>query len=180
MGIKFILTESQLKRLVKNLDEVAAGYDDFNVMGRHGGKSITILVDTAQDLSSVFKGILNMLMSENIEYIDLKENLIEAIDLIDEINLLTKTVFKDFTDKKTIMKGEIMHRKLESYQEKIRTVIGMGEELLDRESLMEKLYDLTDNVLNYVREYTVTLLKANKTFMGRLEKGRPTRNPDMN
>ncbi len=180
MGIKFILTESQLKRLVKNLDEVAAGYDDFNVMGQHGGKSITILVDTAQDLSSVFKGILNMLMSENIEYIDLKENLIEAIDLIDEINLLTRTVFKDFTDKKTIMKGEIMHRKLESYQEKIRTVIGMGEELLDRESLMEKLYDLTDNVLNYVREYTVTLLNANKTFMGRLEKGKPTRKPDMN
>jgi hypothetical protein len=78
------------------------------------------------------------------------------------------------------MKGKIMHRKLESYQEKIRTLVGMGEEILDRESLMERLYDLTDDVLNYVRDYTVTLLNANKTLMGRLEKGKSNRKSDMN
>jgi hypothetical protein len=180
MGRKILLSESQINRLVENLEEEAAGYDDFNVMGQHGGKSITMLVDTSQDLSSIFKGILSMLMSENIEYIDLKENLIEAIDLIEEVNMLTKIVFRDFTDKKTIMKGKIMHRKLESYQEKIRTLVGMGEEILDRESLMERLYDLTDDVLNYVRDYTVTLLNANKTLMGRLEKGKSNRKSDMN
>ena len=38
MGRKFILTESQVKRLVENLDEEAAGYDDFDTMLNHGGK----------------------------------------------------------------------------------------------------------------------------------------------
>ena len=70
MGRNFILTESQVKRLVENLDEEAAGYDDFDTMLNHGGKSMGILVDTMTDLSKVFRGITSMLRSENIEYID--------------------------------------------------------------------------------------------------------------
>lgn len=180
MGRKFILTESQVKRLVENLDEEAAGYDDFETMLSHGGKSMGILIDTMLDLSKVFKGITSMLNSENIEYVDLKENLQEAIDLITEIVDVMKVVFKDFTEKETIKKGEILHRKLESYQEKIRTMIGMGEELLDRQRLLDRLVDLTENVLEYLTDYAVSLKNSDLRFRTRLDKHKPTRKPDMN
>jgi hypothetical protein len=180
MGIKFILTETQVKKLVESLNEEAAGYDDFNVMNQHGTKSMTILSDTLQDLTYVFSGIKTMLSSKNIDISDLKKNLYEAIELIDEINMTTKIVFKDFTDRKTIMKGEIMHRKLESYQEKIRLMAGMDEELLDKESLMKRLYTITTNILNYVKDYATSLYDANTTFTNRVEKGKPNRKSDMN
>jgi len=180
MGRKFILTESQVKRLVENLDEEAAGYDDFDTMLQHGGKSMTILIDTMTDLSNVFRGITSMLRSENIEYVDLRENLKIAIDLITEIIDVMKIVFRDFTEKETIRHGEILHRKLESYQEKIRTMVSMGEELLDKKGLLDRLADLTINVLKYLTNYAASLKVSDIKFQIRLDKYKPTRKPDMN
>jgi hypothetical protein len=180
MARKFILTESQVKRLVNNLEEQASGYDDFHVMFMHGGKSMGILINTMNDLSKVFRGITRMLTSENIEYVDLKENLELAIDLITEIIGVMKIVFKDFTDKKVIMKGDIMHRKLESYQEKIRTMVKLGEEIFNKQSIMDRLADLTQNVLSYLQEYAESLLNADQTFRERLDKRNPDRRSDMN
>jgi len=180
MGRRFILTESQVKRLVENLDEEAAGYDDFDTMLNHGGKSMGILVDAMTDLSKVFRGITSMLRSENIEYIDLRENLKEAIDLITEIIDVMKIVFRDFTEKETIKKGEILHRKLESYQEKIRTMVNMGEELLDKERLMDRLADLTQNVLKYLTDYAASLKVSDIKFQIRLDKHKPNKKSDMN
>ena len=116
---KILVTEEQFQKLMKRITEEAAGYDDFNVMHQHGGASMGILIDNIKDLTGVFGGIVKMTKSNNIEYIDLKENLQLAIDLIYEIIDVMKITFKDFTERKTIMKGEILHRKLESYQEKI-------------------------------------------------------------
>ena len=180
MGRKFILTESQVKRLVENLDEEAAGYDDFDTMLQHGGKSMGILIDTINDLSKVFKGITSMLKSKNIEYVDLRENLKNAIDLISEIIDVMKIVFRDFTEKETIRHGEILHRKLESYQEKIRTMVSMGEELLDKKGLLDRLADLTLNVLKYLTNYAASLKVSDIKFQIRLDKYKPTRKPDMN
>jgi hypothetical protein len=180
MGRKFILTESQVKRLVENLDEEAAGYDDFDTMLNHGGKSMGILVDTMTDLSKVFRGITSMLRSENIEYIDLRENLKEAIDLITEIIDVMKIVFRDFTEKETIKYGEILHRKLESYQEKIRTMVNIGEELLDKERLMDRLADLTQNVLKHLTDYAASLKVSDIKFQIRLNKHKPNKKSDMN
>jgi hypothetical protein len=120
-----------------------------------------------------------MLNSENIEYVDIKENLEAAIDLITEINRVMKIVFKDFTDKKVIMKGEIMHRKLESYQEKIRTMVKLGEETFSKKNLMDRLASLTENVLFYLQEYAESLLEADKTFRRRLNRNTNGRT-DMN
>lgn len=180
MGRRFILTESQVKRLVENLDEEAAGYDDFDTMLNHGGKSMSILIDTLSDLSNVFEGIVNITNSNNIEYIDLKENLDTAIELISEIIQVMKIVFKDFTERKTIRKGEILHRKLESYQEKIRTMINMGEELLSKENLIDRLSELTENVGKYIIDYTGELEKSHNRFSKRLNISKPRPKTDMN
>lgn len=180
MKKRIIITENQLSKLIDRIDEEAAGYDDYDQMMQHGGVSMGLLIDTLKDLSLVFNGIANMLGSENIEYIDLSENLKEAVDLIDEINKVTKIVFQDFTDKEVIRTGEILHRKLESYQEKIRMLIGMGEELLSKESLVEKLAMMTENVMRYVEDYAYKLQDADITFRKRLEKGKPFRGSNWN
>jgi len=180
MGRKIVVTESQLKKLIEKINEEAAGYDDFYIMNQHGGKSMALLVDTLNDLVQVFKGISAMLNSDNIEYVDLRENLMAAVDLITEINDVMRIVFKDFTDKDVIKSGEIMHRKLESYQEKIRMMVNMGEELLSKENLLNKLESMTENVGNSMAEYAIKLRGADKTFKRRLTKGRDQRNPDFN
>ena len=180
MGRRFILTESQVKRLVENLDEEAAGYDDFDTMLNHGGKSMGILIDTLSDLGNVFKGISNIIYSDNIEYVDLKENLGEAIELISEITEVMKITFKDFTERATIKKGEILHRKLESYQEKIRMMINMGEELLSKENLIDRLSELTENVGKYIIDYTGELENSHNRFSKRLNIGKPRPKTDWN
>jgi hypothetical protein len=180
MKRKIIITEDQLSRLIDKLNEEAVGYDDFYQMFKHGGKSMEILMDTLSDLLKVFEGIASMINSENIKYIDLRENLKAAIDLITEINDVMKIVFKDFTDRDVIKSGEIMHRKLESYQEKIRMLINMGEGLLSKENLIDKLYSMTENLGKFISDYTDKLGNADKTFRKRLERGRDKRNPDYN
>lgn len=180
MGKKVLVTEDQLKRVMVLMTEEAAGYDDFYVMHQHGGKSMSILLDTLNDLLQVFKGISAMLNSDNIEYINLRENLMVAVDLITEINDVMRIVFKDFTDREVIKFGEIMHRKLESYQEKIRMMVNMGEELLSKENLLNKLESMTENVTNTMTVYAMKLSKAAKTFERRLGKGRDQKNPDFN
>jgi hypothetical protein len=177
---KILVTEEQFQVLMKRITEEAAGYDDFDVMAQHGGTSMGILVDTLTDLSQVFKGIVQMTSSENIEYIDFKENLEVAIDLISEIINMMKTVFRDFTERKTIRKGEILHRKLESFQEKLRTMVNMGEELLSKENLIDKLIDLTENLSRYIFDYAMELKTADKTLRGRLNKFRPRPKTNMN
>jgi len=180
MAKKILVTENQLKRVMVLMTEEAAGYDDFYIMNQHSRKSLSILLDTLNDLVQVFDGISIMLNSNNIKYIDLRENLMIAIDLITEINDVMKIVFKDFTDREVIKYGEIMHRKLESYQEKIRMMVNMGEELLSKENLLDKLESMTENVGNSMTAYAMKLSVAAKTFERRLEKGRDQRNPDFN
>jgi hypothetical protein len=177
---KILVTEEQFQMLMKRITEEAAGYDDFDVMLQHGGTSMGMLVDTLTDLSQVFKGIVQMTKSENIEYIDFKENLEVAIDLISEITKWMKTVFRDFTERKTIRKGEILHRKLESFQEKLRTMVNMGEELLSKENLIDKLIDLTENLGGYIVDYAMELKNADKTLKGRLDKFRPRPKTNLN
>jgi hypothetical protein len=177
---KVLVTEEQFQMLMKRITEEAAGYDDFDVMFQHGGTSMGMLVDTLTDLSQVFKGIVQMTKSENIEYIDFKENLEVAIDLISEITNMMKTVFRDFTERKTIRKGEILHRKLESFQEKLRIMINMGEELLSKENLIDRLIDLTENLGGYIVDYAMELKNADKTLRGRLDKFRPRPKTDLN
>lgn len=101
---KILVTEEQFQRLMKRITEEAAGYDDFEVMAQHGGKSMGVLIDTLSDLSNVLEGIVNMTKSTNIEYVDLRENLNIAIELISEITQVMNIVFKDFTERKTIRK----------------------------------------------------------------------------
>jgi len=177
---KILVTEEQFQMLMKRITEEAAGYDDFDVMAQHGGTSMGILIDTLTDLTQVFKGIVKIASSENIEYIDFKENLEVAIDLISEIINIMKTVFKDFTERKTIRKGEILHRKLESFQEKLRTMVNMGEELLSKENLIDKLIDLTENIGGYIVDYAMDLKNTDKTLRGRLDKFRPKPKTDLN
>lgn len=178
--VKVLVTEEQFQRLMKKITEEASGYDDFDVMLQHGGASMEMLHDTLTDLIKVFRGIIKITSSENIEYIDFKENLEVAIDLISEIEDIMKTVFKDFTERKTITKGEILRRKLESFQEKLRIMISMGEELLSKENLIDKLIDLTGNLSRYIIDYAMELKNTDKTLRDRLDKFKPRPKSNLN
>ena len=69
---KILVTEEQFQMLMKRITEEAAGYDDYSVMAQHGGASMSVLVDSLTDLSQVLRGVVHMLKSENIEYVDLE------------------------------------------------------------------------------------------------------------
>ena len=177
---KILVTEEQFQRLMKRITEEAAGYDDFGVMAQHGGASMRVLIDSITDLSQVLRGIVHMLKSENIEYVDLKENLYLTIDLISEINGAMDIVFKDFTEREVIKTGKILHRKLESYQEKIRMMLDMGEELISKENIIDKLTDLTMNVHRAMTDYAAELKVADIRFQVRTNKGKPRPKTDWN
>jgi hypothetical protein len=83
-----------------------------------------------------------------------------------------KTVFKDFTDREVIKKGKLLGRALESYQEKLITFIDMGEELVTKDMLLDKLTVLTGVVVKRTEDYAVELSKYEKKFKDRLEFGK--------
>jgi hypothetical protein len=177
---KILVTEEQFQMLMKRITEEAAGYDDFNVMGLHATQSMKVLVDSLTDLSQVLRGVVHMLKSEHIEYIDLRENLYLVIELISEINMAMDIVFKDFTERKVIKTGKILHRKLESYQEKIRMMLDMGEELISKENIIDKLTDLTMSVHRAMTDYAAELKVADIKFKNTVERGRPRPKTDLN
>jgi hypothetical protein len=177
---KILVTEEQFQKLMKRITEEAAGYDDFNVMGLHATQSMKVLVDSLTDLSQVLRGVVHMLKSEHIEYIDLRENLYLVIELISEINMAMDIVFKDFTERKVIKTGKILHRKLESYQEKIRMMLDMGEELISKENIIDKLTDLTMSVHRAMTDYAAELKVADIKFKNTVERGRPRPKTDWN
>ena len=177
---KILVTEEQFQMLMKRITEEAAGYDDYGVMAQHGGASMRVLVDSLTDLSQVLRGVVHMLKSENIEYVDLEENLYLVIELISEINTAMDIVFKDFTEREVIKTGKILHRKLESYQEKIRMMLNMGEELISKENIIDKLTDLTMSVHRAMTDYAAELKVADIRFQVRSKKGRPKPKTDLN
>jgi hypothetical protein len=83
-----------------------------------------------------------------------------------------KTVFKDFTDSEVVKKGKLLGRALESYQEKLITFIDMGEELVTKDMLLDKLTVLTGVVVKRTEDYAVELSKYEKKFKDRLEFGK--------
>jgi hypothetical protein len=180
MGKKILITEAQLKKLVKYISEEAAGYDDFSQMFFHGAVNTEKLLDNLEDLENVFNGLVSATGSEHITYIDLKETLEEVIDLISEFNEISKNLIQDYPDKQVVKTGEILHRKLESYQDKIMMIFSYPEDTFSLDKLKYKIDDLTDPVLEYVEEFTNVLKKSKKTIINRLNKNEPFRrsNPD--
>ena len=59
-------------------------------------------------------------------------------------------------------------------------MVSMGEELLNKQSLMDRLADLTINVLKYLTNYAASLKVSDIKFQIRLDKHKPNRKPDMN
>lgn len=181
MGKKIHITESQFKRLMKTITEAVSGYDDFHIMFQHEGKSLSLLLDTLKDLTQVFKGIEGMLISDTIEYTDLKENFKTAIDLIGEIKQIMKVVFKDSAERKLIRKGELLLRGLESYQEKLRTTFAFERgDVFSDDDLKTRLVDLTVSVAQKLENYAYELQNTAFKFRDTIEKHRDKRNPNMN
>jgi hypothetical protein len=177
---KILVTEEQFQMLMKRITEEAAGYDDYGIMDQHATQSMKILTESITDLSQVLRGVVHMLKSENIEYVDLKENLYLVIELISEINTAMDIVFKDFTEREVIKTGKILHRKLESYQEKIRMMLDMGEELISKENIIDKLTDLTMSVHRAMTDYVAELKVADIGFQIKSKKGRPKPKTNLN
>jgi len=69
---------------------------------------------------------------------------------------------------------------LESYQEKIRMMLDMGEELFSKESIIDKLTDLTMNVHRAMTDYGAELKVADIRFQVRTNKGKPRPKTDWN
>ena len=166
------LTESELKTVITKIIEQAAGYDDFQVMYHHGGIGLKALMTTLKDLLSLLRSIIMIIESDSLEYNAIVELLYKATDLISNINVVMKTVFKDFTDREVIKKGKLLGRALESYQEKLITFIDMGEELVTKDMLLDKLTVLTGVVVKRTEDYAVELSKYEKKFKDRLEFGK--------
>jgi hypothetical protein len=166
------LTESELKTVITKIIEQAAGYDDFQVMYHHGGIGLKALMTTLKDLLSVLKSIIMIIESDSLEYNTIVELLSKATDIISDINSVMKTVFKDFTDREVIKKGKLLGRALESYKEKLFTFMDMGEELVTKDILLDKLIVLTDTVVKRTEDYAIELSKYEKIFKDRLEFGK--------
>jgi hypothetical protein len=166
------LTESELKNVITRIIEQAAGYDDFQVMYHHGGIGLNALMTTLKDLLSLLRSIIMIIESDSLEYNTIVELLSKATDIISDINSVMKTVFKDFTDREVIKKGKLLGRALESYKEKLFTFMDMGEELVTKDILLDKLIVLTDTVVKRTEDYAVGLSKYEKIFKDRLEFGK--------
>jgi hypothetical protein len=92
-----------------------------------------------------------------------------------------KVVFKDFADRKTIRKGNILLRTLESYQEKLRTTFSFKpEDVYKDDELKERLAILTNEVALKLHDYALELRSSTDTFKSRVLKGRDKQNPNMN
>jgi len=157
--MKIVITESQYNKI----NEIVAGYDDAQTLATHGGKIMGVLFGYIKDLTKLFQGIDYMLNDEDLTYIDLKENLKEVIDVIDEVIDAFKIGFKDFSEKSLIISGISLMKTLRKLQENIRVFIDLGPEVISKESILEKLNDMTKEsllkLINFINSHDETHIK---------------------
>ena len=174
MGNKILITENQLKKLVETISEEAVGYDDFDQMFGHGAINTKKLLDNLKDLENVFNALVSTTGSEHLSYVDLRQTLDAAISLIEEFNEISKRLIQDYPDKEVTVKGEILHRKLESYQDKIMTIFNHPRQNFPIDKLAYKIDELTDPVLEALEEFQIVLKKSYKNIKNILFKNRPS------
>ena len=180
MGKKIIISESQLERLAKSIAEAVSGYDDFHVMGQHAGHSMALLHETGKDLLKVLLGLMTMLDDPNMSFVDIKENLEAANDLIGEVIKIMEVVFQDFSEESTIEKGEYLIDKLRKFTNRIRPILKYSEDDLDRMQVTGKVKQLIVDVFNDFNDYFLDLFKTHIKFKERLDKFSPKPRPEDN
>lgn len=180
MGKKIIISESQLERLAKSIAEAVSGYDDIFVMGQHAGHSMALLHETGKDLLTVLLGLMRMIDDPDMSFVDIKENLKAANDLIGEVIKIMEVVFQDFSEKSTIEKGEYLIDKLRKFSNRIRPILEYSEDDLDRDQVTGKVKELIVGVFNDFNNYFLDVFKTHVKFKERMDKFKPQARPEDN
>jgi len=175
--MKIIITESQYKRI----SEAIAGYDDFNMMAVHGGKLMTHFFGFIKDLMQLFSGINEMLESKNkISHIDLKENLLEVIDVIDEITGAFKIGFRDFSEKNLIRSGMSLIKSLNMLKQKIQPLTIAGPAIVSNEQILNMLEKISNKAVLKLTDFTEEHVKTHYKFMDILKRNQNRPKRDFN
>lgn len=180
MGTKIIITEKQLSKLIDNLNEIAAGYDDYQIMWDHSKTTFGVLTVALDELIEIFKSIATVLNDPDLEYEELRELFYNAVKLIGRVYPHITEVLEDFTDKDLILSGDILSRKLKSYQEKLVKVLNMGYELINKEQLIDKLREYTTDSWKNVKDFANKFDNAEGIIVNRVYKNRPKADEDLN
>lgn len=153
MGKKIRITEEQFSKLLSHINEIAAGSDDFGIMAQHTGKAMSALHTSIKDLIHLFQGIERLLSFDDIEYVDLRENLIEVVDIIDELNDVFRIILIDLTERRLARKLIPLKRSLNAIQEKIRQILFLGPEIISKEKALSELRKLSANTIEKLAEF---------------------------
>jgi len=175
--MKIIITESQYRRI----SEAIAGYDDFNMMATHGGKIMSHFFGFIKDLMHLFNGINEMLESEKkISHIDLKENLKEVIDVIDEITDAFKIGFEDFSEKNLIRSGMSLIKSLNRLKQKIQPLTIAGPAIVSNDQILNRLEILSTKAVLKLKDFVEEHEKTHNRFMNILTRNQNRPKRDFN
>lgn len=160
-----IISEEQLKILVNRLDEMIAGYDDYPTMFQHVGKSMSELMDQLQQLMIAFNNLSEFMYEENYLGDDFVEAIKDALSQINEFNQVTKTIFRDFSEKEVVKNGEILSRKLESFEEKAMMFIEMyNYDSINLKKLVSLIAIKINDIVEFVRNYRNAIVDSDTKF----------------
>jgi len=173
MGKKYQITEEQFSNLMRNLTEIAAGYDDFEVMSQHVGKSMNHFLSLLNDLMTTLGALKMALRDDDVSIRDIADYSEEVFDVINNMNEIMERVFRDFTEKELITKGKILMRKLESFTEKLRTILFYKEENLDNRTAKENITKALNSLAKYIQDYVYELRTTHEMFGSRIQKNKP-------
>jgi len=173
MGKKYQITEEQFSNLMRNLTEIAAGYDDFYVMSQHAGKSMSHFLNLLNDLMATLGALKMALKDDDVSINDIEDYSQEVFDVISNMNETMERVFRDFTEKELITKGKILMRKLESFTEKLRTIFFYKEENLDNRNAKENITKTLNNLAKYIQDYVYELRTTHEMFGSRIQRNKP-------
>lgn len=171
MKRKIIISEEQLKILVNRLDEMIAGYDDYPTMFQHAGKSMSELMDQLQQLMIAFNNLSEFMYEENYLGDDFVDAIKDALTQIYEFNEISEMIFKDFSEKEVVKNGEILLRKLESFQEKAIMFIEMYKHnSINLEKLVSLIGIKINDIVEFVRNYRNAIVDSDTKFQNLYQK----------
>jgi hypothetical protein len=173
MGKKYQITEEQFSNLMRNLTEIAAGYDDFFVMSQHAGKSMEQFLNLLNDLMSTLGALKMVLKDDDVSINDVEDYSEEVFDVIGNMSQTMKRLFRDFTEKELILKGKILMRKLESFTEKMRTVLHYKEETFNDKDAKKNITNFINGLRKYLEDYIEELRTTHERFGSRIQKNKP-------
>ena len=144
------------------------GYDSPDIMGRHAGYVMGNIRSSITAFSIALEALARNLTRGDIDKNEILGELDSLLDSLSELTLMLREVLSDFTEDDIILAGDVLRRKLSSFERRVRSLKGMGFDYT-KDQLIEEVNKALRLLVPDLNDFIQSIITVDKRFTQRLQ-----------